>query len=165
MKKILKKILQNRLVAFGLILAVELAWLLIFLTELVNYSTVISILFTVLSLLVVLWIINRDDNPAYKMAWIILIMTVPLIGGLFYLAVGHKQPSRGMRRKMEAERVRTEDELLQDPEVLEEIRACDRRIEGQIRYTALTGGYPVYGNTAARYYQIGEELYRICWKS
>ena len=55
MKKILKKILQNRLVAFGLILAVELAWLLIFLTELVNYSTVISILFTVLSLLVVLW--------------------------------------------------------------------------------------------------------------
>ena len=160
MKKILKKILQNRLVAFGLILAVELAWLLIFLTELVNYSTVISILFTVLSLLVVLWIINRDDNPAYKMAWIILIMTVPLIGGLFYLAVGHKQPSRGMRRKMEAERVRTEDELLQDPEVLEEIRACDRRIEGQSRYTALTGGYPVYGNTAARYYQIGEELYQ-----
>ena len=160
MKKILKTILQNRLVAFGLILAVELGWLLVFVTELAKYSTVISIIFTILSLLAVLWIINRDDNPAYKMAWIILIMTVPLIGGLFYLAVGHKQPSRRMRRKMEAERLRTDKELRQDPKVMEAVRACDRRVEGQAYYISSTGGYPVYGNTSARYYQVGEELYR-----
>lgn len=160
MKKILKTILQNRLVAFGLILAVELGWLLVFVTELAKYSTVISIIFTILSLLAVLWIINRDDNPAYKMAWIILIMTVPLIGGLFYLAVGHKQPSRRMRRKMEAERLRTDKELRQDPKVMEAVRACDRRVEGQAYYISNTGGYPVYGNTSARYYQVGEELYR-----
>ena len=70
--KLLKKLLQSRLLVFGLILAVELFWFLIFVTRLVNYSTAISIAFTGLSLLVVLWIINRDDNPAYKMAWIIL---------------------------------------------------------------------------------------------
>ena len=120
MRKILKK-LQSRLVVFGLLLAVELVWLLTLVTRLVSYSAVISAAFTVLSLLVVLWIINRDDNPAYKVAWIILIMALPLLGGLFYLAVGHKQPSRKMRRKMEKERIRTEDELLQDPEVIEEI--------------------------------------------
>ena len=160
MKKILKKVLQNRLVAFGLILAVELVWLVIFVTRLASYSTVISVIFTVISLLAVLWIINRDDNPAYKVAWIILIMALPILGGLFYLAVGHKRPSRNMRRKMERERIRTEDELLQDPDVMEEIRALDRRIEGQVRYTSVTGGYPVYRGTSARYYQIGEELYR-----
>lgn len=159
MRKILKT-LQSRLVVFGLILAVELVWLLILVTRLVSYSAAISAVFTVLSLLVVLWIINRDDNPAYKVAWIILIMALPLLGGLFYLAVGHKQPSRKMRRKMEKERIRTEDELLQDTEVMEEIRACDRRVEGQTRYTSVTGGYPIYKNTAARYYQIGEELYQ-----
>ena len=158
--KLLKKLLQSRLLVFGLILAVELFWFLIFVTRLVNYSTAISIAFTGLSLLVVLWIINRDDNPAYKMAWIILIMAVPLLGGLFYLAVGHKQPSRKMRRKMEAERLRTENELLQDPEILKEAGASDRRIEGQMRYISETGGYPVYRNTSARYYQIGEELYQ-----
>lgn len=160
MKKILKKVLQNRLVAFGLILAVELVWLVIFVTRLASYSTMISVIFTVISLLAVLWIINRDDNPAYKVAWIILIMALPILGGLFYLAVGHKRPSRNMRRKMERERIRTEDELLQDPDVMEEIRALDRRIEGQVRYTSVTGGYPVYRGTSARYYQIGEELYR-----
>ena len=160
MKKILKKVLQNRLVAFGLILAVELVWLVIFVTRLASYSTMISVIFTVISLLAVLWIINRDDNPAYKVAWIILIMALPILGGLFYLVVGHKRPSRNMRRKMERERIRTEDELLQDPDVMEEIRALDRRIEGQVRYTSVTGGYPVYRGTSARYYQIGEELYR-----
>ena len=160
MKKILKKVLQNRLVAFGLILAVELVWLVIFVTRLASYSTMISVIFTVISLLAVLWIINRDDNPAYKVAWIILIMALPILGGLFYLVVGHKRPSRNMRRKMERERIRTEDELLQDPDVMETIRALDRRIEGQVRYTSVTGGYPVYRGTSARYYQIGEELYR-----
>ena len=83
MKKILKKVLQNRLVAFGLILAVELVWLVIFVTRLASYSTMISVIFTVISLLAVLWIINRDDNPAYKVAWIILIMALPILGGLF----------------------------------------------------------------------------------
>ena len=29
-----------------------------------------------------------------------------------------------------------------------------------MRYTSVTGGYPVYRGTSARYYQIGEELYR-----
>ena len=45
MKKILKKVLQNRLVAFGLILAVELVWLVIFVTRLASYSTMISVIF------------------------------------------------------------------------------------------------------------------------
>ena len=116
MKKILKKVLQNRLVAFGLILAVELVWLVIFVTRLASYSTMISVIFTVISLLAVLWIIRSAST-------VILIMALPILGGLFYLAVGHKRPSRNMRRKMERERIRTEDELLQDPDVMEAIRA------------------------------------------
>ena len=85
MKKLLKKVL-NRMVIFGILLAVQLGWFLVFFTKLTGYSTVISLAFTVLSFLTVLWIINTEDNPAYKMAWIILVLIVPLLGGLFYVA-------------------------------------------------------------------------------
>lgn len=158
MRKILKLVL-NRLVIFGVLLALQLGWLLIFVTKLIHYSTAISFVFALLSFLAVLWIINNDDNPAYKMAWIILVLTMPLLGGLFYLAVGHKRPSKRMRRRLEAEGRHVREVLQQDPEVLETLRSCDPRVEGQLRYISQTGGYPVWQNTDAKYYSVGEELY------
>lgn len=158
MRKILKKLL-NRLVVFGVLMAIQLGWFLAIFTKLIHYSAYISAAFTVMSILAVLWIINKDDNPAYKMAWIILILTVPLLGGMFYLVVGHKRPSRKMRRRMEAEQNRTEKELCQDEAVMKAVRDCDPRVEGQTRYISSTGGYPLHRNTSARYYQIGEELF------
>lgn len=158
MRKLLKKIL-NRLVVFGLLLLIQLGWFLIFLTRLANYSTGVSIGFTVVSLLVVLWILNRDENPAYKLSWIILILVFPLLGGCFYLIAGNKKPSRKMRRQLEAEQRRTQGRMHQDEQVLGEVRKLDARMAGQFRYVADKAGYPVYKNTEARYYPVGEELF------
>ena len=46
--------------------------------------------FTVLSIVIVLYIIGKDDNSAYKIGWIVLIMVLPLFGGLLYLFSGIK---------------------------------------------------------------------------
>ncbi len=157
-KKILKKGM-NRLTVFGILLIIQLAWFLTFLTRLANYSTWISLGFSVISLLAALWIISKDENPAYKIAWIIFIMTFPLLGGFFYLIVGHKQPSKHMRRQLELERKRIPESLRQNPAVLEEIEAVDARMTGQLRYIYGQGGYPVWKHTVAKYYPLGEELY------
>ena len=66
-----------------------------------NYSIFIRIFFTILSIMVALWIINKKDNPAYKLAWIVPILLMPLLGGLMYLAIGNKNPTRRMRRRLE----------------------------------------------------------------
>ena len=73
MKKILGKLL-NRIVIFGILLAVQLGWFLLTFTKLVNYSTGLSLVFRIISILAVLWIINTEDNPAYK---ICLLYTSP----------------------------------------------------------------------------------------
>ena len=158
-EKFLKKVL-NRLTIFGILLVIQLAWFLTFLTKLANYSTEITIVFTVLSLIAVLAVINRDENPAYKLGWIILILSFPLLGGLFYLIVGNKKPSKYMRYQLEAEQRRTAEALSQDPLVLGEVKDLDPRVEGQFRYVCASGGYPVYKDTTARYYKVGEELYQ-----
>ncbi len=38
-----------------------------------------------LSIVAVLCIINNKSNPAYKIAWIIPILALPIFGGMFYL--------------------------------------------------------------------------------
>ena len=42
----------------------------------------------VVALALVLRIIYRRDNPSYKIGWIILVMAMPLFGGLLYLVFG-----------------------------------------------------------------------------
>jgi len=158
MKKILEKVL-NRLVVFGVLLAIQLGWFLLQFTKLVNYSNVLSMVLLVLSVLAVLWIINTEDNPAYKIAWIILVLVFPLLGGLFYVMVGHKRPSKGMRRRLDAERSRTEKELAQEEAVLDKLGEMDGRVRGSAYYLTETGGYPVWDHTLATYYKIGEEYY------
>lgn len=158
MKKLLKK-MMSRLVIFGILLVLQLGWFVILLTKLANYSMLSSIIFNILSILVALWVVNKDDNPAYKLGWIILILTFPLLGGFFYLTAGHKRPSKKLRIRLEAEQNRTACELQQNPEVLAEINQADPRIEGQFQYVAKTAGFPVYRNTEAKYYSLGEELY------
>lgn len=158
MKKVLGKVL-NRIVIFGFLLALQLGWFLLTLTKLVNYSTGLSLALRILSILAVLWIINTEDNPAYKIAWIIFVLVLPLLGGLFYVAVGHKRPAKGMRRRLDAEEKRTEGELLQDPAILGKLGALDRRVRGDVYYLAESGGYPTWDHTSATYYRIGEEYY------
>lgn len=158
LRKILK-LLTSRLVFFGILLLIQLVWFLTFFTRLTTYSTPISALFTIVSLLAVLWIINRGENPAYQMAWIIFILVFPLLGGLFYLFVGNKQPSKKMRRKLEAEQKRTKDALIQEEAVLKEVEQADARIKGQLAYMSETCGFPVYQNTQAQYYSLGDELF------
>ena len=61
----LHKIL-NRITLTGLLLAVQLAWLCWFVFRLSQYAVGINILFTSLSLLLALYIVRREENPAYK---------------------------------------------------------------------------------------------------
>ena len=53
-----------------------------------------------ISSLVVLWIVNDESNPAYKIAWIIPIMLFPIFGGLFYILIGKSSLSKKVVSKM-----------------------------------------------------------------
>ena len=78
--RILSKILNfisKRVVVVGLIILGQIVWGLSLLTKLTEYSNELNIVLAILSLLVVLYIINKDDNPAYKLAWIIPILVFP----------------------------------------------------------------------------------------
>lgn len=43
--------------------------------------------FTLLSAVIVIYIINKRQNPSYQMAWIIPVLVFPVFGALFYLFV------------------------------------------------------------------------------
>ena len=130
----LLRLISNRVFITTILLIGQITWFILFLIKLTRYSVIISAIFSLLSLIMVLHIVFKDDNPSYKIAWIILIMALPLFGGLFYLFFGNKRPSKGMRILLDKEHQKVISILEIDDEILGEIGTQDHRLMGTFKY-------------------------------
>ena len=74
----------------SLLILVQIAVLVVFILRLVEHFTVLYMLFEILSLCLVIFLVSKDENPSYKLAWVVIIMAFPIFGGLFYLTFGNK---------------------------------------------------------------------------
>ncbi len=95
-----RKIL-SRVVLVSLAIALQLGWLFFIMFHLSAYYLPIAAFFNFLSLIAVLYIINRGGNPQVKMAWIVPILVFPLFGGLIFLLSGGKGPTKRLRRSLD----------------------------------------------------------------
>ena len=153
------RFLCSRMVVVGLMIVVELVVFLFFLIKFSHYSALVSLLGTIISALVVLWIINKSDNPAYKLAWIIPILIFNIAGGVLYLILGNKKPSKNMRFRLEKVQQKTSKYLKQDEEILQEIKNKNKTVYGHMNYINNASGYPMHKNTEVKYYSLGEDNY------
>lgn len=106
--------------------------------------------------MMVLFIVVNDDNASFKISWIILIMALPLFGGLFYLIFGNKNPTKAMRRRLDIEHEKSRALLNLDTHIMDKIKAEDERLLGTIHYLQDQNHMPIYENTQTQYFSIGE---------
>ena len=94
----------NRITVTVVLVALQLAWLAwVFFALTTGTARVwVTGVLNGLSLLIILYLVRKDENSAYKVGWIALIGLLPLLGGALYLAFGNKRPSRRLRSKMQA---------------------------------------------------------------
>lgn len=126
---------------------IQLVWLYILAARLNEWSAVISALTSVIALVVALKIYGGQENAAFKMPWIILILASPVLGVFLYCLFGHKDVTKGMRRRFERIDPQLLSQLAQDRAVTEELEEFDRAAANQCRYIRVQSGYPVYRNT------------------
>ena len=74
------KTLFGRMFLVGLALILQFGWILLTVMTLDNKYPIVSILIQLASVLAVLWIVSKNINPAYKLAWTILILAMPVAG-------------------------------------------------------------------------------------
>jgi len=160
--KLLRKVLaflRSRMFIVALLLILQFAFLFASAHYLAEFYRAVNAVFLILSIAVVLYIINRQDNPAYKLVWVSLILTVPIFGGLLYLIVGGNHDSRRFVKKLLAASDGTAKLLRQDPDVRRELAAEDSNMAVQSAYIERAAKYPVYKNTHAHYMPSGEAFF------
>ena len=152
MKKVQKilKVLFSRMVIVGLLLAVQFGIIVFGIWQLADYFYYLYAAFFVISIAAVLWIMSRQDNPAYKLAWVIPILLFPAFGGLFYLFFGTNKVSKKFRRRIELAEKESAHLLVQDETVMKEIEQDSMNTARQVAYIRRRCMFPVYKNACLK---------------
>lgn len=159
MQKILK-CLFSRLFIVGLAILIQIAWVVGFIYLLGSKYQWFATVVEILSILAVLWIANKRINPSYKLAWTILILSVPLVGAAIYLMFGESRLAKEMEESFAMANRVSQDVMEEQPEDRRALRETDLQINKQSVYLRDYAGFPVYRNTATEYFPIGELLYQ-----
>ncbi|MEG2738709.1 cardiolipin synthase [Clostridium sp.] len=158
MRKILDFLL-SRLVIVGVLLLFQLCILIFGIWKLSESFVDLYIFFFIISVLVVIYIVSRTDNPSYKLAWTIPVLLFPIFGGLFYLIFGGKKMNTKFKKKVEKVYLESKDLLVQDESIMKELEQIDKSIANQARYTSEFALSPIYKNTTTEYLSPGENFY------
>ena len=158
MKKLFR-IIFSRTAVIVLLLLLQLAVLIFTFGYLSEYTNYAYLLFTVLSVIVMLYILNRNENPAFKLAWMIPVLVIPVFGVLMYLFV---QLSPGTKLINRRHRKLIQDSapyLAQDPKIKKQLKLECPQAAAMVHYMNHYGGYPIYKNTQVKYYPLGDQMF------
>jgi len=149
------KLLFNRISIVIMLICIQVAYFVLIMMRLSSYSQYISFLFTLGSVFVVIYLINRNENPSFKLAWCIAILSFPIFGGLFYLIVRIQSSNKEFREQLHLTKQNTPP-LSQSAETLRMLSECSERAAIQADYLVRTGHFPVFNASGAKYLPLGE---------
>ncbi|MCI8387415.1 MAG: cardiolipin synthase [Clostridiales bacterium] len=159
MKKKYLKNFSGRLFTTAFIALLQIIAFVVSIGVLGSYTLTINAALTIVSIIVVVIIINQPKNPAYKLVWTILILTLPLFGGLLYLAASLQSSTFRFRKKAKIASEVIEPYMRQELAVTDEMRRQSRTKSAHASYLSNKASFPVYKNTSSVYLPSGEAMF------
>lgn len=156
------KIIFSRTLFIILMILVQLAVLCFGFTKLGESFSYITEGMSLLGALLVIFIVNRDGAPEFKMTWCILICLLPVFGALIYLFVELNLGGIGLKARTYVRLKETEGLLFATERTKEAVAGSRADFRGFARYMEGTVGFPAYQGSEAVYYPSGEDKFRIC---
>ena len=150
----------GRAIVIALAFAIQLAVFAAALTFLARWSTVIYAVQLGLGVLVLLHILNLRMETAYKLAWAIPVLLVPVFGTAFYVLFGSWRSTRRQKEEFEAalRRATAAMDLVPAAGDLDE-RLLDGPICRQLTFLNTASQYTAFDGTATTYYPVGEDAF------
>lgn len=112
-----------------------------------------------LSTILVIYIINERSNPAFKLAWIVPVLVLPVFGSLLFLFVQLQIGTKLINAELRSIIKQTKPYLEQDNSVIESLKSQDNEVYHLANYMNNYGGYPTYSNTDAKFFPLGEDKF------
>lgn len=113
-----------------------------------------SIAFTAV---MVIYLLNSDMDNSAKITWLVVIALVPVLGVVLFWWTKGEVGHRMLKRRLKQLEQDTREQLPQDAQTLERLKAQESGAASLACYLrGKGGGFPVYENTAVTYFPSGE---------
>ncbi len=159
MRRKLKKLAFNRVVIVGFFIALQFFIIFSAIVQFSKYFVLYYTVFTILAVVFVLRIINTNQNMAYKLAWIVVVLLFPAFGVAVYVIFCGNRLSERMREKMSSITAITKSAADQNEEIAAKLAAEDPSAAKQAEYITNTSSCPPYCDTETTYFASGEEMF------
>ncbi|MGN0773730.1 MAG: cardiolipin synthase [Candidatus Ventricola sp.] len=107
---------------------------------------------------VLLYIINRDEIPEFKLPWIILLFLLPVLGAFVFILLSSTESSKKEALRYDAAKQALRP-CMQQTHALETLRQQSMDAYAQANYLFRTAGMPCHGNTKTTYFPVGEDFH------
>ena len=136
--------------------ALQVLWHVLLVKWLAPYAPLIVSLLSVAAVFMVLFIVIKRDESTYKLLWLLIILTMPLVGALLYLFFGNNRTAKPLKKRLQSVESSGEPHPLP---VGETPFAGEKRMEQTIRWLERKTGYPLCKAQPVRYYPLGDDMF------
>ncbi|MCI2111733.1 MAG: cardiolipin synthase [Bacilli bacterium] len=107
-----------------------------------------------------IFIVLSRSETSYRIAWMLLVALLPVLGALYYLLFANKRTTIRQRKRMK----RYETALPpfpSDPQTKEGVAAFSRPAAAISQYLESNAGAAVYEDTAVEYFPLGDQVFPV----
>ena len=154
----LVKILRSRFFLGALCILLEFAQLLAVFILLYEFFLPITILGWVFHIGILLYLINRDEVPEFKLPWLLILCFLPVIGAFVFMLLSSNSTSKKEYKQYEIAAQVMKPYMKQAP-AMERLREEDVDAWQQAQYLYHAAGMPCFDHSKTSYYAIGESFH------
>ncbi len=115
--------------------------------------------FNIMSAVLVVYMINLNNRPEFKFAWMVPLCVFPLFGVLLFLFVKINPGAIGLKYEMKRTCAETAKYLTTDEAIRNKLESEEPHFSDLSYYLQNTGGFPTYQNTSVQYFPSGESAF------
>jgi len=141
------------------ILLIQIAFFLSLLAGTGIYVKNVYLALNILSVIVCIYLINKNEKAGYKLTWIFLIMLFPFFGGILYIVLNIWSNPKKLRKAMHQNIVESKEAFFLAGNRLNELVNIHPDFRANAYYLQEYAGFPVCGNTRQEYFPSGESYF------
>ncbi len=153
-----RKASMVRLITAFLVFMLQISFLIYALYSLNVFALSVYILFQLISSATTIRIVSNQINPSYKIAWIVLILSIPFLGLLFYIMWGRGRNPKTTKKRIAALSSMTVP-LYKRSVDIEDLIMREYPSQNRVTRFLLESGFPLYNFTETEYYPLGDVFF------
>ncbi len=152
------KRLTRRILIFLPACFLQFLWVYILVVWLLPWAVILNLALSILAFFFVLYLITKQDESTYKILWLLIILTFPIIGALLYLFFGNKRTTRPLRKKIQKAGPLPPDNTDTAP-LYEALSGENKRLAHTFQWIERETGFVLHENRTAKYYPLGDDMF------